>query len=111
MNMMHAQRADRMTRQATDPREHEADVVRRVTYALKEALEQEGIARARAITDNRRLWIALEASVRHPANQLPRETKIALLNTGRAVMREMESQAPDIGFMIEVNEQLAAGLR
>ncbi|MFO0467109.1 MAG: flagellar biosynthesis regulator FlaF [bacterium] len=111
MNMMHAQRAYRMTRQATDPREQEADVVRRVTYALREALEQEGIARARAIADNRRLWIALEASVRHPANQLPQETKISMLNVGQAVLREMESQAPDIGFLIEVNEQLAAGLR
>lgn len=31
MNMMHAQRAYKMTRQAMDPREQEADVVRRVT--------------------------------------------------------------------------------
>jgi flagellar protein FlaF len=111
MNMMHAQRAYQMTRKATDPREQEADVVRRVTWALKEALEKEGIAKARAIADNRRLWIALEASVRHPANQLPRETKVAMLNIGRAVLREMESQAPDMDFLIEVNEQLAAGLR
>lgn len=111
MNMMHAQRAYKMTRQAMDPREQEADVVRRVTWALKEALDQEGIARARAIADNRRLWITLEASVRHPANQLPRDTKLAMLNVGRAVLREMEGNRPDLGFLIEVNEQLAAGLR
>ena len=47
MNMMHARRAYQMTRQAMDPREQEADVFRRVTGALKAALEQEGIARAR----------------------------------------------------------------
>jgi hypothetical protein len=27
------------------------------------------------------------------------------------VMREMESPAPDLGFLIEINEQLASGLR
>lgn len=111
MNMMHARRAYQMTRQAMDPREQEADVIRRVTGGLRSALEQEGIARARAIADNRRLWIALDASLRHPANQLPQETKLTMLQVGRAVMREMENPAPDLGFLIEINEQLASGLR
>lgn len=111
MNMMHARRAYQQTRQAMAPREQEADVFRRVTGALKVALGQEGIVRARAIADNRRLWIALEASVRHPANQLPQQTKVAMLNVGRAVLREMEGSQPDIGFLIEVNEQFAEGLR
>jgi len=111
MNMMHARRAYQMTRQAMDPREQEADVIRRVTGALKAALETEGIARARAIADNRRLWIALDASLRHPANQLPNETKLSILQVGRVVLREMETAAPDLGFLIEGNEQLASGLR
>jgi flagellar protein FlaF len=111
MNMMHARRAYQQTRQAMAPREQEADVFRRVTGALKVALAQEGIVRARAIADNRRLWIALESSVRHPANQLPQQTKIAMLNVGRAVLREMEGAEPDLGFLIEVNEQFAEGLR
>jgi len=111
MSTLHARRAYQMTRQAMNPREQEADVLRRVTGALKAGLEQEGIARARAIADNRRLWIALEASVRHPANQLPQETKLTMLQVGRAVMREMENPAPDLGFLIEINEQLASGLR
>lgn len=111
MNMMHARRAYQMTRQAMDPREQEADVIRRVTGALKAALETEGIARARAIADNRRLWIALDASLRHPANQLPMETKLNILRVGRVVMQEMENTVPDLGFLIEVNEHLASGLR
>jgi flagellar biosynthesis regulator FlaF len=111
MNMMHARRAYQMTRQAMDPREQEADVVRRVTGALKAALEHEGIARARAIADNRRLWIALDASLRHPANQLPQQTKLTMLQVGRAVLREMENTAPDLAFLIEINEQLTSGLR
>ena len=111
MNMMHARRAYQMTRQAMDPREQEADVFRRVTGALKAALEQEGIARARAVADNRRLWIALDASLRHPANQLPQQTKLTMLQVGRAVLREMENSTPDLPFLIEINEQMASGLR
>jgi flagellar protein FlaF len=111
MNMMHARRAYQMTRQAMDPREQEADVFRRVTGALKVALDKDGIARARAIADNRRLWIALDASLRHPANQLPQDTKVTMIQVGRTVMREMENAAPDLAFLIEINEQLTSGLR
>ena len=111
MNMMHARRAYQMTRQAMDPREQEADVIRRVTGGLRSALEREGIARARAIADNRRLWIALDASLRHPANQLPQETRVTMIQVGRTVMREMENSAPDLAFLIEINEQLTFGLR
>jgi len=42
---------------------------------------------------------------------LPQETKLTMLQVGRAVMREMENPAPDLGFLIEINEQLASGLR
>ena len=94
-----------------DPREQEADVFRRVTGALKAALEKDGIARARAIADNRRLWIALDASLRHPANLLPQETRVTMIQVGRTVMREMENAAPDLAFLIEINEQLTSGLR
>jgi flagellar biosynthesis regulator FlaF len=71
----------------------------------------EGIARARAVADNRRLWIALDASLRHPANQLPQQTKLTMLQVGRAVLREMENTSPDLPFLIEINEQMASGLR
>ena len=111
MNMMHARRAYQMTRQAMNPREQEAEVFRRVTGALKAALEKDGIARARAIADNRRLWIALDASLRHPANLLPQETRVTMIQVGRTVMREMENSAPDLAFLIEINEQLTSGLR
>jgi hypothetical protein len=33
-----------------------------------------------------------------------------MLGVGRAVLQEMESPKPDLGFLIEMNEQLAAGL-
>ena len=65
----------------------------------------------RAIADNRRLWIALDASLRHPANLLPQETRVTMIQVGRTVMREMENSAPDLAFLIEINEQLTSGLR
>jgi hypothetical protein len=33
-----------------------------------------------------------------------------MLQVGRMLLREMESPAPDLAFLIEVNEQVAAGL-
>jgi flagellar biosynthesis regulator FlaF len=53
----------------------------------------------------------LDASLRHPANQLPQDTKVTMIQVGRTVMREMENAAPDLAFLIEINEQLTSGLR
>jgi flagellar biosynthesis regulator FlaF len=53
----------------------------------------------------------LDASLRHPANQLPQDTKVTMIQVGRTVMREMENPAPDLAFLIEINEQLTSGLR
>jgi len=105
-----AARAYGASQTALDPREREADVFRRVTGALRAALEQDTLARARAVADNRRLWLAVEAALVHPANQLPESLRAGLLSLGRAVQREMGSAAPDLPFLIEVNEQVTAGL-
>jgi flagellar biosynthesis regulator FlaF len=101
---------------ALDPREREADVFRRVTGALRAvagaegAAGQAGPARARALADNRRLWLAVEAAALHPANMLPARLRAELVSLARAVQRELDLPSPDIGFLIGVNEQIAAGL-
>ena len=95
---------------ARDPREQEADVIRRVTFGLRAALEDDGPARVRAVADNRRLWLAMESALVHPSNQLPAPMRAGLVSLGRAVQREMDGPAPDINFLIEVNEQVATGL-
>ena len=105
-----ARRAYGATAAALDPREREADVFRRVIGALRAATAEDGLARARAMADNRRLWLAVDAAVQHPANLLPEALRANLLSLARSVQREMEAPAPDLAFLIEVNEQIASGL-
>ena len=64
----------------------------------------------RALADNARLWHAVMDLLRDPTNRLPDAIRANLLSVGHAVQREMRGEAPDLRFLIEVNEQVAAGL-
>jgi flagellar biosynthesis regulator FlaF len=110
MNASPVTRAYGASRGALDPRRLEADIFLRVTGALRAALGADGPRLARAVADNRRLWLIVEGAVFDPRNSLPSDLRAAIVSLGRAVMREMDAPAPDVGFLIEVNEQLAAGL-
>jgi flagellar protein FlaF len=110
MTLADIARAYGATRAALDPREQEADLFRRVTGGLRAARALDGPARMRAVADNRRLWLALEALLADPANQLPPPVRAGLISLGRAVRRDMDGAEPDLAFLIEVNEQVAAGL-
>jgi flagellar biosynthesis regulator FlaF len=119
MSLMHmaVRRAYGAAHAALDPREREADVFRRVTGALRAVAEAEGVATAapspacaRALADNRRLWLAVESAALHPANLLPAPLRANLVSLARAVQRELDSPCPDLGFLIGVNEQIVAGL-
>lgn len=103
-------RAYGAARAARDPREQEADVFRRVTGGLRAVRDRDGPARIRAVADNRRLWLAVESALADPSNQLPPPVRAGLISLGRAVQREMEGPDPDLAFLIEVNDQVAAGL-
>jgi flagellar protein FlaF len=70
----------------------------------------DAIDRARAVADNRRLWLAIEAAILHPANQLPDALKASIVSLGRSVQREMDKEAPDLSFLIGINDQMIAGL-
>ncbi|WP_376093045.1 flagellar biosynthesis regulator FlaF [Roseomonas sp. CCTCC AB2023176] len=102
------------TRAAVPLRESEADVFRRVTGALRRALDDAtpgGAAdRARALADNRRLWLAVGGLVADPTNALPKPLRASILSVGNTVLREMASDTPDMEFLISVNESIAAGL-
>ena len=71
-------------------REQEADVFRRVNYSLRAAIDADAIERARAVADNRRLWLAVESAMLHPANQLPDALRASIVSLGRTIQREME---------------------
>ncbi|MDB5318047.1 MAG: flaF [Rhodospirillales bacterium] len=107
-----AMRAYGAARAAMDPRLQEADVFRRVTGSLRAALAgaEQDMRRVRAIADNRRLWLAVESALGHPANAMPDRLRADIISLGRAVRREMDQATPDFDFLIDVNEQVAAGL-
>jgi flagellar biosynthesis regulator FlaF len=110
MNQMFGPRGYGATQRTRTLREQEADVFRRVNYGLKAALNGDAIDRARAIADNRRLWLAIEVVLINPENQLAEVTRVGVLRLGRGVQREMENPEPDIAFLIEINDQMIAGL-
>ena len=91
-------------------RAQEADVFRRANAALKLARNGSTMDKARAIADNRRLWLTVHSLLIDPANALPDGLRASIISVGRAVRREMEKPAPDFEFLIEVNENIAAGL-
>jgi len=105
--------AYRASRAALPPREQEADVFRRVTGSLRAAQgtgAEAGLRAVRALADNRRLWLAVEGVLVDPTNALPAPLRASIISVGRAVLREMEKEQPDLTFLIEVNENMAAGL-
>jgi flagellar biosynthesis regulator FlaF len=110
MNQMLGPRGYGATQRTRSLREQEADVFRRVNYSLKAALNGDAVDRARAISDNRRLWLAIEAALVNPENQLPETTRVGIMRLGRGVQREMENQEPDIDFLVNINDQMIAGL-
>ncbi len=82
-------RAYGATRAALDPREQEADIIRRVTFGLRDAKDRDDdLMRVKAMADNRRLWLAMESALLHPSNQLPQQMRAGLISLGRLVQRE-----------------------
>ena len=110
MNQMLATRRYGAAQQARSLRDQEADVFRRVNYGLKSALNGDAMERARAVADNRRLWLAVEAAIVHPANLLPQALRASIVSLSRAIQREMDNGEPDIAFLIDMNDQMIAGL-
>ena len=92
-------------------REQEADVFRQANAGLQRARRGGALlARIRALADNDWLWLTLIGTLRDPANRLPDSLRGSLISVGLAVQREMRAAEPDFGFLIEVNENIAAGL-
>ncbi len=108
--MSEAARAYKTAATHRNQREQEADVFRRATGALTAARNAASIARVRAISDNRRLWLTVSDLMRDPTNLLPPDLRASILSVGLAVQREMDRDAPDFDFLIDINENIAAGL-
>lgn len=92
-------------------REREADVFRRANGALKAARSVAGgMARVRALADNRRLWDTVLGLLYDPSSPLPIPLRASLISVGLSVQREHARPSPDFDFLIAVNENIAAGL-
>jgi len=105
-----AARAYQASSERRSQREQEADVFRRAIGALKAARDAGPVQRVRALADNRRLWMAVTDLMRDPDNTLPVTLRASILSVGLSVQRDMDSECPDFDFLIEINENIAAGL-
>lgn len=109
-NTKHAMQAYKTASRYRSNRQQEADVFNYATAGLIAAQEGEPIQQARAVADNRRLWIMVSDLLRDSANALPNPLKASILSVGLTVQREMEQDKPDFSFLISVNKEIAAGL-
>lgn len=91
-------------------RDQEADVFRRTNAVLRRAREKGGISRVRALADNQLLWTTVTNLLLDPDNALPAELRASIISVGLAVQREMATNDPDFDFLLEINENIAAGL-
>jgi flagellar biosynthesis regulator FlaF len=98
-------------RRRISAKQMEAEVFTRATRSIREAENNpSSLIQARAVADNRRLWDAVLSSVLDPDNALPRCLRVQLASLARTVLRECDGEAPDLAFVAEMNEQIAAGL-
>ena len=97
-------------RRRMTPKQMEAEVFARAARAIRGAEAGTATDRARAGADNRRLWNAVHGAVADPANALPPALRAQIASIALAVVRECDAAEPDLGFIAEVNEQVAAGL-
>ncbi len=95
---------------ARDPGAQEAEVFHQVTALLRQASRGDARARRRALLDNRLLWSTVIDLLHDTDNALPPQLRAAIISVGLAVQRENARDEPDFRFLIDVNENIAAGL-
>jgi len=91
-------------------RAQEADVFRRANMALRKAESPGSITYSRAVADNTRLWSTVIDLMKDPDNQLPSGLRASIVSVGMTVLRELSTERPDLEFVANVNENIAAGL-
>jgi flagellar protein FlaF len=103
------------------PRELEAQLLMRAAARLQ-AVNDGSLVKSEevvsAIRYNRRLWTLFGGSVGRPENPLPTEIKMNLANLANFVVNHSmkletstESNAGRVGVLININREIAAGLR
>jgi flagellar biosynthesis regulator FlaF len=91
----------------------DSEIFRRASFKLRAASElppAENLPRIRAVAHNRNLWQAVVTLVRDPENPLPADLRVQIASVGQSVLNSCNSSDPDFGFMMTVNDAIAAGL-
>ena len=89
-------------------RDQDAEVIRRVSGALRRASDE--ISRTRALADVKMLWQTILAASHDPRNPLPTKLCAQMISVAQSVLRTTALEAPDIDFLIEINDNFANGL-
>jgi flagellar protein FlaF len=107
--------------QTGNPRELEAQLLMRAAAKLQ-AVHDGSLVKSEevvsAIRYNRRLWTVFGGSVGRPENPLPLQVKQNLANLANFIVKHSmtletstESSANRVGVLININREIAAGLR
>lgn len=107
-----------MQKSSLTPREVEAMAFTKAAVMLEDAKQKvkniEGYAQA--LRFNHLLWTIVQADITEPENQLPADIKANILSLSifvdKQTMKAMRSSEPaDLDVLININRNLAAGLR
>ncbi len=105
-----AERAYAASSAARSLRAQEAEIFTRVIASLRLGARGSSADRVRALADASLLWSSVLDQVRDPANQLPGRLRAMIASVAMTVQREVALEQPNFDFLIEVNENIAAGL-
>lgn len=89
-------------------RDQDAEVFHGVARALRAAGTE--LERVRALSDARRLWQTVLVACRDDTNPLPKPLRAQIVSVAETVTQNLASPAPDLAFVLEVTEAIAAGL-
>ena len=109
-----------VSKQTVSPRELEANLLSRSATNLQRIRDNWDSSSnndlAAAMRFNRRLWTVFMTSVTDPASSLPQDVRENVANLGIFIAKHMlqlqiEPAAKKLDVLININRQLAAGLR
>lgn len=105
-------------KQTMSPREVEAMALTKAAVLLEEARgnSDNRDAIAQALRFNHLLWTIIQADISEPENQLPAEIKANIMSLSifidKQTVKALKSSRPeDLEALININRNLAAGLR
>lgn len=122
MHQHGAQAYHQTTKVVESPRERESALLMKAASNLQRVKDEWETSTAEelrtALTFNRKLWTIFMSAVTQDDNPLPREIRQNIANLGMFVMNqtrellyEVEPQPEHIGVLVQLNRQIAAGLR